>query len=94
MAIDLGECSLGVLTGLPWIVGRLDKASIALDMLRLRWSLDEPGSELGSFLVAVAPGITDAIGSMSSRSGLGMPRGAKSASRNLVAIRTVAAARV
>lgn len=51
------------------------------------------GSELGDSLAAVSLLTTDAIGSTNSRSGLGMPKGAKSDPRKADdATRTVAAA--
>lgn len=69
-------------------------APTALDMLRLRGKRPMPESEDGlSFELACASETTELIGSISSRSGLGMPRGAKSDSRkDDEAIRTVAAA--
>ncbi len=63
-------------------------------MLPLRGNLDEPGSDLVLILLAELFDITEAIGSISSRSGLGICSGAKSDLRKFVdAIRTVAAAK-
>jgi hypothetical protein len=86
----------GVPTGLACMIGRVMTGSslgaCMLDMLRLKEFRNVPGSEV-ALLALVEDVMTDAIGSINSRSGLGRAKGAKSVFRKCdEAIRTVAAA--